>query len=114
MPVHHLKGQPAASTYVREKGGKNFHQWENNKNDGGYYGLQTASGVRPDLRFEIYCPNYICNQVCLDCFGPFVNFDGKEKKTNFGTKNACDKVGFMTRIFNLCHEFLYCRTLFGL
>ena len=21
MPVHHLKGQPAASTYVREKGG---------------------------------------------------------------------------------------------
>ena len=25
MPIHHVKGQPAASTYVREKGGVTFY-----------------------------------------------------------------------------------------
>ena len=38
---------------------------------GGHYGLQTASEVRSDIRFEIYGSNYIYYHVCLDCLDFF-------------------------------------------
>ena len=60
----------------------------------GNCGLQTASEVRSDLRFEIYGPNYIlCYHVCLDCFGPFWTKWRKERrKKEERTKFASTRV----------------------
>ena len=46
----------------------------------GHYGLQTASEVTSDIRFQIYGPNYICYHVCLDCLDLLLNFVRKKEE----------------------------------
>ena len=56
----------------------------------GHCGLQKASEVRSDVRFETYGPNYICYHVCLDCFGPFLSFVRKKEERTFASTRAVD------------------------
>ena len=52
----------------------------------GQYNLQTASGVKYKIRFEIYGPNYICYHVYFGYFDLFLHFDKRWKNTTYSTR----------------------------
>ena len=46
----------------------------------GHHSPQTASEVKSDLRFGICGPNFICNHVCLGCWGLFDQITEEERR----------------------------------
>ena len=64
---------------------------------GGYYGLQTASDVRSDLRVEISDLNYLHIHVCLGCLG-LCSFVARKKERKKQTDNCYSCVRFAPQL----------------